>query len=80
MRFFLGGRKTYSYLKSNPREICSFIKKETMTKVFFCEFCEISRSTFFTVHLQTTASEIGTRKSGFSGIRSVDSGSKAIFK
>ena len=26
---------------------CSFIKKETLAQVFFCEFCEISKNTFF---------------------------------
>ena len=30
-------------------------------KVFFCEFCEISKNTFFTEHLWTTAS-INLRK------------------
>ena len=27
-------------------------KKETLTQVFPCEFCEISKNTFFTEHLQ----------------------------
>ena len=35
---------------------CNFIKKETLTQVFSCEFCEISKNTFFTEHLRTTAS------------------------
>ena len=26
---------------------CNFIKKETLAQVFPCEFCEISKSTFF---------------------------------
>ena len=26
---------------------CSFIKKETLAQVFSCEFCEISKNTFF---------------------------------
>ena len=26
---------------------CNFIKKETLAQVFSCEFCEISKSTFF---------------------------------
>ena len=29
---------------------CNFIKKETLTQVFSCEFCEISKHTFFTEH------------------------------
>ena len=36
---------------------CNFIKKETLAQVFSCEFCEISKNTFFTEHLWATASE-----------------------
>ena len=36
---------------------CNFIKKETPTQVFSCEFYEISKNTFFTKHLWATASE-----------------------
>ena len=36
---------------------CNFIKKETLTQVLSCEFCEISKNTFFTERLWTTASE-----------------------
>ena len=28
-------------------QACNFIKKETVAQVFSCEFCEISKSTFF---------------------------------
>ena len=35
---------------------CNFIKKETLALVFSCEFCEISKNSFFTEHLRTTAS------------------------
>ena len=28
-------------------EVCNFIKKETLAQVFSCEFCEISKNTFF---------------------------------
>ena len=31
-------------------------KKETPTQVFYFEFCEILKNTFFKEHLQTTAS------------------------
>ena len=32
------------------------MKKETLAQVFFfCEFCEISKNTFFTEHLRATA-------------------------
>ena len=33
---------------------CNFIKKETLTQVFSCEFCETSKNTFFTEHLWAT--------------------------
>ena len=32
------------------------VKEGTLAQVLFCEFLEISKSTFFTKHLQTTAS------------------------
>ena len=32
-------------------QVCNVIKKETLAQVFFCEFCEISKNTFFTEHL-----------------------------
>ena len=32
------------------------LKKETLARVFFCEFCEICKNTFFTEHLRATAS------------------------
>ena len=35
---------------------CDFIKKETLPQVFSCEFCKISKNTFFTEHLRATAS------------------------
>ena len=35
-----------------------FIKKETLAQVFYCEFCQISKNTFFTEHLWATASVI----------------------
>ena len=38
-------------------QTCSFIKKETLTQVFSCEFFEISKKTIFTEYLWTTASE-----------------------
>ena len=33
----------------------SFIKKESLTQMFSSEFCEISKNTFFTEDLRTTA-------------------------
>ena len=35
---------------------CNFIKKETLSQVFSCEFCDISKNTSLTEHLWTTAS------------------------
>ena len=35
---------------------CNFIKKDTLAQVFSCEFCEISKNTFFVEHLWATAS------------------------
>ena len=34
-----------------------FFKEETLAQVFSCEFCEISKNTFFTEHLWTAASK-----------------------
>ena len=39
-------------------QACNFIKEETLAQVFFCEFCEISKNTFFIEHLRVTASGI----------------------
>ena len=33
------------------------VSSQSLALVFSCEFCEISKNTFFTEHLQTTASE-----------------------
>ena len=43
--------------KTPVPEACNFIKKETLAQVFSCEFCDISKNTFFTEHLRTTASD-----------------------
>ena len=37
-------------------EPATLFKKETLAQVFSSEFCEISKNTFFTEHLWTTAS------------------------
>ena len=34
------------------------MKRESLAQVFSCEFCEISKNTFFTEHFWTTASEL----------------------
>ena len=35
----------------------TLFKKEALTQVLSCEFCEISKNTLFTEHMRTTASE-----------------------
>ena len=58
-------KKVFSEISQNSQEntcarvsflINFFIRKETLAQVFSCEFCEISKNTFFTEHLWTTAS------------------------
>ena len=46
-----------SFLIKLQAKVCNFIKKESLAQLFFCEFCEISKNTFFIEHLWTTASE-----------------------
>ena len=36
---------------------CNFIKKETLSQIFSCEFHEISKNIIFTEHLWATASD-----------------------
>ena len=36
---------------------CNFIEKETPTQVFFCEYYEALKSTYFEAHLLTAGSE-----------------------
>ena len=38
-------------------EACNFIKKETLAQVFSCEFCEISKNTFYYKTSLVAASE-----------------------
>ena len=45
-----------SFLIKLQAKGCNFIKKEYLAQVFSCEFCEISKNTFITEHLQATAS------------------------
>ena len=40
-----------SFLTNLQTEACNFIKKNTLTQVFSCEFCEISKKTFLKEHL-----------------------------
>ena len=40
-----------SFLIKLQSQAYNFIKKETLAQMFPCEFCEISKSNFFTEHL-----------------------------
>ena len=48
--------KLQAWPKETLAQACNFIKLETLAQVFSCEFCEISKDTFFTEHLWKTAS------------------------
>ena len=50
------GCLTFIFYQKYFLEACNFIKKETLAQMFSCEFCEISKNTYFTEHLWTTAS------------------------
>ena len=43
-------------------------KKETLARVFSCEFSEISKNTFFTEHLRTTASAFSFSEAANGGV------------
>ena len=46
-----------SFLIKLQSEVCNFVKKETLTQVFPCEFCEISKNTFSIEHLRVALSK-----------------------
>ena len=50
-------RLCHRYFPANVTKTCNFIKKETLTQVFFYQFCKISKNTYFTEPLWVTASE-----------------------
>ena len=45
------GKHMCQNLFFNKAETCNFIKNETLVQVFSCEFCEISKNTYFIEHL-----------------------------
>ena len=45
------------YKKNAPKNFTKFTGKKTLAQMFSCEFWEFFKSTFFTEHLWTTASE-----------------------
>ena len=36
-------------------QVCNFVKKETLAQVLSCEFCKVTKNTFFTEPLPATA-------------------------
>ena len=52
-----GVLRNFSKFIGKHLQACNFIEKETLEKVFSCEFYEISKNTFSAEHLQATASE-----------------------
>ena len=54
---FTGERLCQSLFFIKVESLRLYIKKGTLTQVFSCEFCAISKNTFFTEHLWETASE-----------------------
>ena len=47
---------TGKHLRQSLRlQPCNFIKKEALAQVFSCEFYKISKNTFFTENIETTA-------------------------
>ena len=40
-------KKVLLEISQNSQEACNFIKKEALAQTFSCEFCEISKNTFF---------------------------------
>ena len=64
--------KVFLQISQNSPKLCfnkvvglrsaTLLKKETLAQVFSCEFYEISKNTFFTEHLWTTASQICLRR------------------
>ena len=51
-------RCSRNFTKFTGKHLCQnlLFKRKTLAQVFSCEFCEISKNTFFTEHLMATAS------------------------
>ena len=60
------------FLKISQNSTCNFIEKEALAQVFSCEFCKISKNTFFTEHLRTTAFIVDCFPKNFQNNRSVE--------
>ena len=55
-------------LHSCKKECKKGCKKETLAQVFSCEFSKISKNTFFTEHLRTTASAFSFSEAATGGV------------
>ena len=55
---YLLARITLTLMSSFADLVCNFIKKESLAQMFSCEFCEISKNTFFYRTFQMAASKI----------------------
>ena len=64
-------RKTLVDFSVTPPLPLLTAEKDTLTQVFYCEFCEISKNTFLTHHLETTASGILAFTLGKNNIRGI---------
>ena len=45
-----------NFKKFTGKQVCIFIKKETLTQVFSCKFCSVFKKTFFAEHLREAGS------------------------
>ena len=59
---------TRGVLEEKLSQACNFIKKETLTQVFSCEFCKVFKKIIFTEHLWATASILSVKKKSGQGI------------
>ena len=81
-RSFLIKLQARNFAKFKGKHLCqrlSFIKKESLTQVFSCKFCEISKYTFFYRTLPAAASEILIAKLHAYGLK-YDSLNMIVFK
>ena len=56
-------------IKLHRPKACKFIKKETLARVFSCEFCQISKNTFLYRTPLVTASADSQEKNSQENIR-----------
>ena len=54
--------KRFCKIHRKTPQACNVIKKETLAQVLSCEFCEISKNTFFAEDVLATASESNSQQ------------------